>query len=138
MSSIRDWFEDELRAFQGGKDGIMPCVWENEPSSFPQVVTAFNLILFSTIWLDIAVFSFSITQLWVYCYYLGWQWFINFFTSCTMHIKEFHTSDFINISFLLDITFIMSLQKFCMTLKYAELHYITVFLYSCCFLLSIY
>lgn len=49
MSSIRDWFEDELRAFQGGKDGIMPCVWENEPSSFPQVVTAFNLILFSTI-----------------------------------------------------------------------------------------
>ncbi|EEF45628.1 conserved hypothetical protein [Ricinus communis] len=32
----RDWFEDELRAFQGGKDGLMPCVWENEPSSFPQ------------------------------------------------------------------------------------------------------
>ncbi|XP_062009645.1 protein SWEETIE isoform X1 [Rosa rugosa] len=32
----RDWFEDELRAFQGGKDGIMPCVWENEVSSFPQ------------------------------------------------------------------------------------------------------
>ncbi|XP_043809967.1 protein SWEETIE isoform X3 [Manihot esculenta] len=35
----RDWFEDELRAFQGGKDGIMPCVWENEPSSFPQPET---------------------------------------------------------------------------------------------------
>jgi hypothetical protein len=34
----RDWFEDELRAFQGGKDGIMPCVWENEISSFPQVL----------------------------------------------------------------------------------------------------
>jgi hypothetical protein len=32
----RDWFEDELRAFQGGKDGLMPCVWENELSSFPQ------------------------------------------------------------------------------------------------------
>ncbi|EXB97166.1 hypothetical protein L484_008656 [Morus notabilis] len=32
----RDWFEDELRAFQGGKDGLMPCVWENEVSSFPQ------------------------------------------------------------------------------------------------------
>ncbi|XP_021887968.1 protein SWEETIE, partial [Carica papaya] len=31
----RDWFEDELRAFQGGKDGLMPCVWENELSSFP-------------------------------------------------------------------------------------------------------
>ncbi|XP_057993388.1 protein SWEETIE isoform X1 [Hevea brasiliensis] len=35
----RDWFEDELRAFQGGKDGLMPCVWENEPSSFPQPET---------------------------------------------------------------------------------------------------
>jgi len=34
----RDWFEDELRAFQGGKDGLMPCVWENEISSFPQVL----------------------------------------------------------------------------------------------------
>lgn len=32
----RDWFEDELRAFQGGKDGLMPCVWENDVSSFPQ------------------------------------------------------------------------------------------------------
>ncbi|CAK7344401.1 unnamed protein product [Dovyalis caffra] len=31
----RDWFEDEVRAFQGGKDGLMPCVWENQPSSFP-------------------------------------------------------------------------------------------------------
>eukprot|EP00258_Populus_trichocarpa_P038162 XP_024454181.1 protein SWEETIE isoform X3 [Populus trichocarpa] len=31
----RDWFEDEVRAFQGGKDGLMPCVWDNEPSSFP-------------------------------------------------------------------------------------------------------
>ncbi|KAK4799124.1 hypothetical protein SAY86_024489 [Trapa natans] len=35
----RDWFEDELRAFQGGKDGLMPCVWENELSSFPQPET---------------------------------------------------------------------------------------------------
>ncbi|XP_019453002.1 PREDICTED: HEAT repeat-containing protein 5B isoform X1 [Lupinus angustifolius] len=35
----RDWFEDELRAFQGGKDGLMPCVWENEFSSFPQPET---------------------------------------------------------------------------------------------------
>ncbi|TKY64772.1 HEAT repeat-containing protein 5B [Spatholobus suberectus] len=35
----RDWFEDELRAFQGGKDGLMPCVWENEISSFPQPET---------------------------------------------------------------------------------------------------
>ncbi|KAJ1443259.1 Armadillo-type fold [Sesbania bispinosa] len=35
----RDWFEDELRAFQGGKDGIMPCVWENEISIFPQPET---------------------------------------------------------------------------------------------------
>ncbi|EOY04218.1 HEAT repeat-containing protein, putative isoform 1 [Theobroma cacao] len=35
----RDWFEDELRAFQGGKDGLMPCVWDNEISSFPQPET---------------------------------------------------------------------------------------------------
>ncbi|XP_022635843.1 protein SWEETIE isoform X2 [Vigna radiata var. radiata] len=35
----RDWFEDELRAFQGGKDGLMPCVWEDEISSFPQPET---------------------------------------------------------------------------------------------------
>ncbi|GLT41167.1 hypothetical protein SLA2020_152510 [Shorea laevis] len=35
----RDWFEDELRAFQGGKDGLMPCVWENEYSGFPQPET---------------------------------------------------------------------------------------------------
>lgn len=40
---LRDWFEDELRAFQGGKDGLMPCVWENELSSFPQVVIIFLL-----------------------------------------------------------------------------------------------
>ncbi|KAL4652128.1 hypothetical protein ACB092_01G210800 [Castanea dentata] len=35
----RDWFEDELRAFQGGKDGLIPCIWENELSSFPQPET---------------------------------------------------------------------------------------------------
>ncbi|XP_056162820.1 protein SWEETIE isoform X2 [Syzygium oleosum] len=35
----RDWFEDELRAFQGGKDGLMPCVWESGHSSFPQPET---------------------------------------------------------------------------------------------------
>ncbi|XP_027929548.1 protein SWEETIE isoform X2 [Vigna unguiculata] len=35
----RDWFEDEIRAFQGGKDGLMPCVWEDEISSFPQPET---------------------------------------------------------------------------------------------------
>ncbi|GKD05440.1 protein SWEETIE isoform X1, partial [Tanacetum coccineum] len=33
----RDWFEDELRAFQGGKDGDLPCVWDTEIPSFPQV-----------------------------------------------------------------------------------------------------
>ena len=41
----RDWFEDELRAFQGGKDGLMPCVWENELSSLPQVLVLSQLIL---------------------------------------------------------------------------------------------
>jgi len=37
LLALRDWFEDELRAFQGGKDGVLPCVWENELPSFPQV-----------------------------------------------------------------------------------------------------
>ncbi|XP_020088939.1 HEAT repeat-containing protein 5B isoform X3 [Ananas comosus] len=32
----RDWFEDELRAFDGSKDGILPCVWDKEVCSFPQ------------------------------------------------------------------------------------------------------
>ncbi|KAI4389310.1 hypothetical protein MLD38_001547 [Melastoma candidum] len=35
----RDWFEDELRAFEGGKDGLMPSVWEKESSCFPQPET---------------------------------------------------------------------------------------------------
>ncbi|KAJ4850066.1 hypothetical protein Tsubulata_019358 [Turnera subulata] len=35
----RDWFEDELRSFGGGKDGLMPCVWENDTLSFPQPET---------------------------------------------------------------------------------------------------
>ncbi|TYH61921.1 hypothetical protein ES332_D07G083700v1 [Gossypium tomentosum] len=41
----RDWFEDELRAFQGGKDGLMPCVWDNELSSFPQPETINKMLV---------------------------------------------------------------------------------------------
>ncbi|OMO80110.1 Armadillo-like helical, partial [Corchorus capsularis] len=41
----RDWFEDELRAFQGGKDGLMPCVWNNEVSSFPQPETINKMLV---------------------------------------------------------------------------------------------
>ncbi|KAL0664325.1 hypothetical protein Bca4012_101163 [Brassica carinata] len=33
----RDWFEDELRYFQGGEDGLAPSVWESKVSSFPLV-----------------------------------------------------------------------------------------------------
>ncbi|KAL6603995.1 hypothetical protein ACP70R_044356 [Stipagrostis hirtigluma subsp. patula] len=32
----RDSFEDELRAFDGGIDGFLPCVWDDEISNFPQ------------------------------------------------------------------------------------------------------
>ncbi|XP_039843667.1 protein SWEETIE-like isoform X8 [Panicum virgatum] len=32
----RDSFEDELRAFDGGFDGFLPCVWDDEISNFPQ------------------------------------------------------------------------------------------------------
>ncbi|KAK9106905.1 hypothetical protein Syun_022916 [Stephania yunnanensis] len=41
----RDWFEDELRAFQGGKDGLMPCVWEKEIPAFPQPVTTSKMLV---------------------------------------------------------------------------------------------
>ncbi|KAF3783313.1 hypothetical protein EJ110_NYTH30337 [Nymphaea thermarum] len=33
---FRDWFEDELRAFEGGTDGAKPYLWDNELPSFPQ------------------------------------------------------------------------------------------------------
>lgn len=32
----RDSFEDELRAFEGGADGLLPCVWAAETPAFPQ------------------------------------------------------------------------------------------------------
>ncbi|XP_062228917.1 protein SWEETIE-like isoform X3 [Phragmites australis] len=32
----RDSFEDELRAFDGGVDGFLPCMWDDEISNFPQ------------------------------------------------------------------------------------------------------
>lgn len=35
--STRDLFEDELRSFQGGNDGLVPCLWANELPSFPKV-----------------------------------------------------------------------------------------------------
>jgi len=41
----RDWFEDELRAFQGGKDGDLPCVWETEIPSFPQPETISKMLV---------------------------------------------------------------------------------------------
>lgn len=41
----RDWFEDELRAFQGGKDGLVPCVWDSELPSFPQPETVSKMLV---------------------------------------------------------------------------------------------
>ncbi|XP_062179055.1 protein SWEETIE-like isoform X2 [Phragmites australis] len=32
----RDSFEDELRAFDGGVNGFLPCVWDDEICNFPQ------------------------------------------------------------------------------------------------------
>ncbi|BBN09583.1 HEAT repeat-containing protein 5 [Marchantia polymorpha subsp. ruderalis] len=32
----RDSFEDELRAFEGGAQGLLPCVWAYEVPAFPQ------------------------------------------------------------------------------------------------------
>ncbi|KAL9230110.1 hypothetical protein vseg_005500 [Gypsophila vaccaria] len=41
----RDWFEDELRAFQGGKDGLMPCIWDPNLHSFPQPETVNKMLI---------------------------------------------------------------------------------------------
>ncbi|XAR51547.1 hypothetical protein NMG60_11006202 [Bertholletia excelsa] len=41
----RDWLEDELRAFQGGKDGDLSCVWEDELPSFPQPETVSKMLV---------------------------------------------------------------------------------------------
>ncbi|KAK4416508.1 protein SWEETIE [Sesamum alatum] len=41
----RDLFEDELRSFQGGYDGVLTCVWENEPPSFPQPETISKMLV---------------------------------------------------------------------------------------------
>ncbi|PSR87811.1 HEAT repeat-containing protein isoform 1 [Actinidia chinensis var. chinensis] len=41
----RDWLEDELRAFQGGKDGDLPCVWEDELPTFPQAETISKMLV---------------------------------------------------------------------------------------------
>jgi hypothetical protein len=34
---FRDNFEDELRAFEGGADGLLLCVWDYEVPAFSQV-----------------------------------------------------------------------------------------------------
>nr|KAJ0191168.1 hypothetical protein LSAT_V11C800448970 [Lactuca sativa] len=36
---------NELWAFQGGKDGVLPCVWENELPSFPQPETISKMLV---------------------------------------------------------------------------------------------
>lgn len=46
ICSLRDSFEDELRAFQGGKDGLVPTIWEDEISNFAQVIIIFYIYFF--------------------------------------------------------------------------------------------
>ncbi|XP_031496740.1 protein SWEETIE isoform X2 [Nymphaea colorata] len=41
----RDWFEDELRAFEGGTDGANPYLWDNELPSFPQPETLSKMLV---------------------------------------------------------------------------------------------
>ncbi|XP_023550989.1 protein SWEETIE isoform X2 [Cucurbita pepo subsp. pepo] len=41
----RDSFEDELRAFQGGKDGLVPTIWEDEISNFAQPETINKILV---------------------------------------------------------------------------------------------
>ncbi|KAF8667911.1 hypothetical protein HU200_052539 [Digitaria exilis] len=41
----RDSFEDELRAFDGGVDGLLPCVWDDEISNFPQAESVRKMLV---------------------------------------------------------------------------------------------
>ncbi|XP_057828164.2 protein SWEETIE isoform X1 [Cryptomeria japonica] len=41
----RDSFEDELRAFEGGSDGPLPCIWEDDLPIFPQHVPLGRLLV---------------------------------------------------------------------------------------------
>ncbi|XP_042445912.1 protein SWEETIE isoform X2 [Zingiber officinale] len=40
-----DWYEDELRAFDGGKDGLTPCVWDDNICVFPQSESMCKLLV---------------------------------------------------------------------------------------------
>ncbi|KAL0343339.1 UNVERIFIED_CONTAM: protein SWEETIE [Sesamum angustifolium] len=42
---LMGFVEDELRSFQGGYDGVLTCVWENEPPSFPQPETISKMLV---------------------------------------------------------------------------------------------
>ncbi|KAJ7552272.1 hypothetical protein O6H91_06G048200 [Diphasiastrum complanatum] len=41
----RDSFEDELRAFEGGSDGNVPCVWDNNSPIFPQPLPVATMLI---------------------------------------------------------------------------------------------
>ncbi|RLM55986.1 HEAT repeat-containing protein 5B isoform X5 [Panicum miliaceum] len=45
----RDSFEDELRAFDGGVDGFLPCVWDDEISNFPQPESVRKMLVNQTL-----------------------------------------------------------------------------------------
>ncbi|KAG6469148.1 hypothetical protein ZIOFF_073846 [Zingiber officinale] len=44
-SPFSDWYEDELRAFDGGKDGLTPCVWDDNICVFPQSESMCKLLV---------------------------------------------------------------------------------------------
>ncbi|GBG62555.1 hypothetical protein CBR_g31193 [Chara braunii] len=45
----RDSLEDELRAFEGGSDALLPCIWEHDtpffPQALPQLISLVNSML---------------------------------------------------------------------------------------------
>ncbi|CAA6670474.1 unnamed protein product [Spirodela intermedia] len=41
----RDFLEDELRAFEDGNDGVLPCLWEDQSSSLPQSESAGKMLV---------------------------------------------------------------------------------------------
>ncbi|KZV35643.1 HEAT repeat-containing protein 5B [Dorcoceras hygrometricum] len=87
----RDWFEDELRSFGGGKDGILTCVWENEPPSFPQSETISKMLVNQMLLCFGTMFSFQDSN--------GMLKFIGMMDQCLKAGKRqiWHTASITNI-----------------------------------------
>ncbi|XP_073155187.1 protein SWEETIE isoform X2 [Henckelia pumila] len=87
----RDWFEDELRSFLGGKDGVLTCVWDNEPPSFPQPETISKMLVNQMLLCFGTMFAFQDSN--------GMLKFIGMMDQCLKTGKKqiWHTANITNI-----------------------------------------